>query len=241
MSKTGGYFTSLFGRRTKALLAAKSMIAASRHVNTEPQIASVTLTPPSSAPIPPASKPAPASVPIKEGVGRVSREPSARSNLSPPEARIVVEKRIVERVVEKVSDPMPVSLPLQPEISSQPESSAPTQEVVALPTESLWKPAQPIDQPPSLPLEQKLETVVVWPPQLNPEQRTVVRKEIARTVRERVAREPRLKSDSHHNLEIRVDQVNVRLEAAPQPPHSSPQKAMPEASFGEYFFNRSLR
>lgn len=243
MSKTGGYFTSLLGRRTQALLAPKSVIVASpRRVNiAEPQITPVTLTGPSPASTATAVKPVPDSVPVKESVGRESQKAPVRIDLGRPEPRKVVEKQIVERVVEKVSGPMPVSLPRQPEISPQPESSAPAQEVIALPIESLPTPAQAIYQPSSLPIEQKLETAVAWPPQLSPEQRTVVRKEVERTVRERVAREPRLKSDSRQNLEIRVDQVNVRLEPTPQPLRSSPQRTMPEPGFGEYFFSRSLR
>ena len=90
-------------------------------------------------------------------------------------------------------------------------------------------------------MERRIETVISWPPQLDVQERTIIRTQVERTARERITADPRIKPATAQKVEIRVDQVNVRLDAPPQQPRPTPAVRAAESGLRDYFFSRALR
>jgi len=88
--------------------------------------------------------------------------------------------------------------------------------------------------------QRRVETSIDWPPQLEAAQRGIVRMEVERAARDRIAADPRAKPSTAQKLEVRVDQVNVRLDAPP-PVRPAVSRSAGENTFGDFFFSRSLR
>jgi len=88
--------------------------------------------------------------------------------------------------------------------------------------------------------EPRIETQVQWPAQLAVEQRSTVRARLEEFARERMVALPRRKA-AEQRVEIRVDQLNVRVESPPQPAPARPAHAeTAEAPFAGFFLQRSL-
>ena len=87
-----------------------------------------------------------------------------------------------------------------------------------------------------------VETIVQWPSQFSPMQRAAVRTEIERQTRHRVEEaKPSRPGVVQQRVEIRVDQLNVRVDAPPQSAPAAAPQSRRESAFSSFFMNRSLR
>jgi hypothetical protein len=89
--------------------------------------------------------------------------------------------------------------------------------------------------------EPRIDTLVQWPAQLAPEQRSAIRTQLERYARQRTAAVPGNKTVAEQRVEIRVDQLNVNVGAPQQPAPARPASTAPaEAPFAGFFMQRSL-
>ncbi|HEX3865383.1 MAG TPA: hypothetical protein VHV78_01480 [Gemmatimonadaceae bacterium] len=94
------------------------------------------------------------------------------------------------------------------------------------------------------PRDRAVHSVIDMPLQLDVSQRSLVRREVEREARGRVAADPRAKSAAAQSIEVRVDHVTVRLDAprtTPAPAPSAAAASVGGGAFGAFYFARSLR
>ncbi len=85
-----------------------------------------------------------------------------------------------------------------------------------------------------------VESTIAWPAQLDPRQRSTVRIEVERVARERVPVAARSRSAAPQKIEVRVDQVNVRMDT-PAPVRTAAPGLSAGSAFAPFFRSRSLR
>jgi hypothetical protein len=159
-----------------------------------------------------------------------------------------VKREIVRTVVESakprdriVAAEKTVESPVQA-LAREPEAAPASEKPAAIPEMMFETTYEP--QPSARRVEDvnppRIETTIAWPSQLDAPQRSAVRIEVERRVRERVPADSHAKSGPAQKIEVRVDHINVRLDAPPAPRAVAP-KAAEQSAFGNFFRSRSLR
>jgi hypothetical protein len=185
------------------------------------------------------------------------REPSSVPSHTPPLAeprrstRLATEERrrdrgdrvgekpiVVEQGVVRRRDVGPQESPAEnaggielgaiTEISNHWDGAVPVADASPMPSRSTGQPEAP------------LHSTIEMPARLDALQRTVVRQAVERRVRERLAADPVRRREPNARVEVRVDQVNVRIES-PTPPTPAPAASRIGSAFDSFFLTRSLR
>lgn len=238
MSKPGGYISTLMNRRTQTFAPRSFAALTAGRQPLRPPIAlkPVDARPPRN-PIDSVSTP-PAIV--KQVVTQRIMQPQA-SNIA--ETKPAEDRKIIPTPPQKATDFVVERRMATPPVPAEPvvhhtESAYEVEVVREVPG-----PSQVIVNPErqqTATRERRIETIIDWPAQLTPPQRSTVRIEVERQARDRVAADPRAKVSTAQKLEVRVDQVNVRFDA-PTASQPTVPRAGNESRFGGFFLARSLR